>query len=516
MTLAPILFLLLSALITWLIRRRHNRTQWIVAGVLGFTVWALMLVIDPDQASVVSLSIWQPEDLFQSPISLSLDPITWPLVYGTTTVLLAVILTADTRPTGAHAGMRSFWFLYTASAVAAIMAANLLTTAIGWTVMDLGTLFFFLTISEGPSDRRAIFIRAGVNAVSVLLVVAAAMASEIQAISALDLTAASASGIMLLALAATFRLGLIPLHFALPTIAPLRRGVGTFLRLFPPVVAMALLARVFAAGLPEIMRIIFFFAGGLAGLLAALRWVFQEETVGARPFFVLALSSLGLIAATISAQGYPIIVAVGVMLLLVGAVVSLFEQHTPSHRAIPVVTSILLLGIPFTPGGMYAAVIGDLDNFLGAPLMGIIALIISSLLALGCFHLYFFDETDWPISESIGRVMFNLGLVLPLLAAIGVGVWRLRSEPVNALIGSTAALLLTAGFFFGFRSLTRERIAIVRGSFQWFDPERAYETIWKLWQRVLVLVRQVADLLEGVSGMLWLFVFVIIILFIIQ
>jgi hypothetical protein len=464
----------------------------------------------------VGLSVWQPQDLFQSPISLTMDRITWPLVYGTMTVLLAVILTAATRPTTAHAGIRSFWFLYTTSAVVAIMAANLLTTAMAWAVMDIGALFFLLAIAESESDRRAIFVRGGVNAVSIILVITAAMASDIQAVVSLDLTATSSSGILLLAIAATFRLGLIPLHFALPAVAPLRRGVGTLLRLFPPVVAMALLARVFEAGLPGILRIIFFIAGGVGGLVGAVRWVLQEETVRARPFFVISLTSLGLIIATLSDQGSLIIVAVGLLLLLVGAVLSLFSQHTPSHRAIPIVTSAFVLGVPFTPGGVYAAELAHLDNFLISPLMSSVAVIITSLLALGCFHLYYAPETEWPIAESLARVMFNLGLILPLLAAIGVGTWRLRADPLRGGFFSLATLLIAGLLFVGLRKMSYEQTVRLQEIFTQFEPDRFYEMVWAGFQRILAWVRGVGELLEGASGMLWMFVFVIIILFILQ
>ncbi|MGD8633458.1 MAG: hypothetical protein PVF85_07815, partial [Anaerolineales bacterium] len=257
MTVIPILALLVSALITWFTRQRSNRLRWVVASTLGFSVWALMILINVESVGVLQLSIWQPEDLFQSPISLTIDGLSWPLIYGAVTVLLSVILTAATRPQAEHADLRSFWFLYTSFAVIAIMSANLLTTAIAWAMMDFGTVIFLLSISENQQDRRAIFVRAGVNAVSVLLIIAAAMTSQIQGIVALDLTKTSAIGIMMLAIAASLRLGLMPLHFALPPFAPLRRDVGTLLRLLPPVVALALLARVFAAGLPEVLRVVF-------------------------------------------------------------------------------------------------------------------------------------------------------------------------------------------------------------------------------------------------------------------
>jgi hypothetical protein len=516
MTVAPILILLLSALLTWLTRNRHSRTQWIVASVLGIGVWAFTLLINFDQSAVMDLSIWQPEDLFQSPISLTIDSITWPLVYGTATVLLAVIFTAPSRPTSARASLRSFWFIYTSLTVFAIMSANLLTTALAWAMMDFCTLFFLVAIVGNRQDRRAVFVRAGVNAVSVLLIIAAAMASEIQGVVGLDLSSTGVVGIIMLAIAATLRLGIIPLHFALPPIPLLRKGVGTLLRLFPPVVALALLARVFQAGLPDVLRIVFYIAGSVGGLIGAIRWALQEEAVQARPFFVLSLASFGLLTATLTPEGSQVIVAVGILTLSAGAALSLFGQYTPSHRLVPIIVSVLLLGVPYTPGAVYATAIANPESFLIQPVLRSIALIITALLALGCFHLFFAVEEPWPIGESLARVMFNVGLVLPILAAVGVGIWRLQSDPMRSAFFSLAAAIIVGVLFLVFRQLSLEQTKKIRGLFQLFEPDRIYELLWTGLQRLLIGIRGLGELLEGPSGMLWLFVFVIVIVFIIQ
>jgi hypothetical protein len=383
-------------------------------------------------------------------------------------------------------------------------------------MMDFGTVIFLLSISQNREDRRAIFVRAGVYTVSVLLVISAAMTSRGQGTAGLDLTTTSAIGIMMLAIAATLRLGLMPLHFALPPFAPLRRGVGTLLRLLPPVVALALLARVFAAGLPEALRLIFLIAGGLGGLIGALRWFLQEEIVRARPYFVLAQSSLGLIAATVVEGGDQIIVSSGLIILLVGTVISLYAQHTPSHRVIPIIASVLLLGVPFTPGGIYATALVDADTLLSAPLVVVVSVLITALLSLGCFHLFFIEETPWPMGESLARVMSNLGLALPLMVAVGVGSWRMRADPLSGSIFPLAALVLSGAIFLLFRNLSLEHIQQVRTQFTKFDPSTIYDALWTVFQRLLINLRGLGEIFEGISGMLWLFVFVIVVLFIIQ
>lgn len=516
MIIIPIVVLLISALVTWLIRKRHNRIQWLVSSALGFLAWVVVLFVDVESADVLDLSFWQPADLFQSPISLSIDALIWPLMYAAVTVLLAVIFTSATRPIAQHARVRSFWFLYTALAMIALMSANLLTISVAWAMMDFGTMLFLLGISKDHDERRVIFLRTSVNALSVLLVLSAAMLSGIEGIVALDLTSTSALGILLLALAASFRLGLLPLHFALPTIDPERRGVGTLLRLFPPVVAMALLARVYAAGLPGGLRVAFFIAGSLGGVLGGLRWVFQEEPVRGRPFFVLSLASLGLIAATLSADGAQVIISSALLLLLVGAVISLFANHTPSNRVIPVLASLMLLGFPFTPGGFISAAVAEPEVFFNSPIFAGITVLTAGLVALGTFHLFYAEEETWPISESLGRVMFNVGLVLPLLAAIGIGVWRLNANLLYSVSFFIAASGAGGLLFLVFRRITLDQVDQIRSVFRFLEPENLYDSLWGVFQRILMSTRKLGDLYEGISGMLWLFVLVIYLLFIIR
>src|SRR5206468_7373411 len=73
---------------------------------------------------------------------------------------------------------------------------------------------------------------------------------------------------VLLTLAAVFRLGLFPLHLALPSDLNIRQGLGTLLRLIPAAVALETLSRIAVYGFPEAVRpwlVLFALAAAVVG-----------------------------------------------------------------------------------------------------------------------------------------------------------------------------------------------------------------------------------------------------------
>jgi len=94
--------------------------------------------------------------------------------------------------------------------------------------------------------------------------------------SALSLreAALTTSSTLLITLAAVFRLGLFPLHLALPAEANIRQGLATVLRLIPAAVALEVMARLAAFGFVPATRLwltIFALAAALVGAAQLLR-----------------------------------------------------------------------------------------------------------------------------------------------------------------------------------------------------------------------------------------------------
>ena len=83
----------------------------------------------------------------------------------------------------------------------------------------------------------------------------------------------------------------------------------------------------------------------------------------------------------------------------------------------------LLAGIPWSPGGLTTSVLGQAAIVEGMWIQALLGIIGMSILALGAFHTFFEEEKSWNSSESLIRVMYSMGLALPVLVSFGLGFW---------------------------------------------------------------------------------------------
>jgi len=508
----PILLLgvlVIAGLTTWLLRNQAARTQWAVSAAFAAVSWLLGMGLSLSFPEVLNFSVWQPENLFQSPLLLSLDQTSWVYLYSMTTVLLAMIFTAAARPTVAPAGVRAFWFLYTALAILAILAANLLTLAITWALIDLMTLFFYLRLAESPQDVQRALVRSGVDMAGVLLLLAGASFNHIAGGDTLITTPfLSATGALLVILAALLRLGLLPLHFGSSGLEPLRRGLGTLLRLFPPAVSLALLTRIFDLGIPAGTDIWLTLAGVAGITIGGLRWVLEADAIRSRPFFVMAISSLAVLVglSQSAAEGAR---AAGVALLLMGATLSLAEIHSPAHRIWPLLVAVVLIGLPWSPGGIIAGAFGDSFASGANLLMVVFGVLGMAALGLGAVHVFYDEETSWPTSESMVRVMYGLGLAIPVLVSVGLGIWFKTMPGLPGLIVFAASAVITALSFLGLRRIPASRAQRWQTAAGKINPEPVYRLIWNPLRAAARAIRAIGAVFEGDGAMIWMFVVVL-------
>ncbi len=175
--LVPSLLLLIGAGITWLTRRQAERTSWGMATTFALLTWLSVLFILPSLPAGIELSTWRPVSLFASRLEISLDQTTWGILYAVVTGLLAVLLTAAARPAPGAAGSRTLMLAYTALAMLAIMAGNLLSVAILWMIIDLVSFLYLVARVEDASGAQLLVGRLAIDMSGTLLALAAAAAS---------------------------------------------------------------------------------------------------------------------------------------------------------------------------------------------------------------------------------------------------------------------------------------------------------------------------------------------------
>lgn len=507
MTLVPILALLIGAIILGRLGNRPGRMQWIVALSVALVTWISSLALVLARSTSTQLSLWQPEQLFASQLELSLDPLSWPVVYAIATVLLSIVLTSANRPGGSTTSTRLVMFIYTALALIATMAGNLLTIIIAWAVLDSMTFVLLISIWPRKIEISSLMVRLGVDATSVFLALGAMLINALAGGEpTLDAPLASSSAVIFMALACLFRLGLLPLHFSLPTMPQIRIGVGTLIRLVPPATAMVVLARLYDAGLPQ-SALLWLRIGGIAGvLIGGVRWASAESNIQARPYLVLVVSGLGVLAgAQMQGTGTPLIGA-AVTLLLAGVVLSLAEIYSQTHRIWVSLAVVILAGAPATPSGAIGSALLSLppepSQFFLIP-FGLIGFLLAGL---GAIRGVTQPTATWQSSESLARFMYTVGLVLPSAVSLGAGLIIGNSLGLPAIIIFALVVVLGAGIYY---------LTVRRGNRKWIewldlarrlDPGIIYRYIGIGYRWLTDLFRRLAGIFEGEGGFLWMFV----------
>jgi hypothetical protein len=476
--------------------------------------WVVCLVLSTSVGSSTSLSVWRPEDLFASRLQLTFDATGWQLTYAAVTVYLSLALTQAARPGTTTIGTRVILPLYAGLGVAAMLAGNLLTVAITWATLDLLTFIFLMSATTDEDAIPGIITRLSMDGLSVITVLAAAAASwgSGKANTAFgEISTPLSAG--LIAFAGLIRLGMFPLHFSLPKVPRARRGLGTMIRLMPPAIVLAVLARQFASGFPGELVPWLSVAGAIGAVVGGSRWALSEDPMQGRPFFVLAIASTGVLAAGLDPGGTGEILAnTGTMILLVGCAFSLAEIHSPAHRIWPIAAAVIVLGAPLTLGGVLTGALAVGIAGIGTAVLAVLGGIGLAAVGIGVISGATSPQTNWPIGESLVRIVYGLGISLPVLVAIGMG---LQLPEARSMIGGLFFLGVGIAAVLGrfaLRGLPHRYRELGRRAMARLDPGSLYRGASTAYVGVLRFVRSVAAPLEGQGGMLWLLVVLILVL----
>ena len=403
---------------------------------------------------------------------------------------------------------------YPAIAMIAMLAGNLLTVAMSWALVDILTLIFLIRMQNDRKSTPRLFIRIAVDGGGILLVLMAALLNGAEGgTSSLSTPMTSSTAALFIVLAVLLRLGLLLPRITLQPMMKLQRQLVTLLRLLPPVAALSVLARMLNIGVP--METLFWLriAGGLGVIIGGLRWAIHMDREAARPFLLLGISGLGVLAAGLSHEigGAPITAAGGV-LLLAGAVFYLAEIFAPPHRAWVGLAALFLAGMPGTPTGVISAALasGVLDTTsVAVTFVGVIGLV---LLTTGGMRHIFLPSTTWPTGESLVRVVYGLGLLLPILVGFGLGLRMPGSVSLEASIVFVITIALSLIAVFLMRQFPEGSVHRWGRVFEWLDTDPLYRILSRISRIVVSLFRIIGELLEGEGAMLWMIVILLIVI----
>jgi hypothetical protein len=510
----PILILLLGALLMSIVRNRPERILWALTSGTALLSWIVSLVLVTSIPDVISLSVWKPTALFASRLELHLDPVGWFFLYGTSTLMVSVAFTQATQSETTTPFHRAVMLSYPAIAMIAMLAGNLLTVAMSWALVDILTLIFLIRMQNDRKSTSRLFIRIAFDGGGILLVLMAALLNGAEGgTSSLSTPMTSSTAAIFIVLAVLLRLGLLLPHITLQPMMNLQRQLGTLLRLLPPVTALSVLARMLNIGVPIETLFWLRIAGGLGLIIGGLRWAIHIDREAARPFLLLGISGLGVLAAGLTHEigGAPITAAGGV-LLLSGAVFYLAEIFAPPHRAWVGLAALFLAGMPGTPTGVISAALatGLFDTTsVAVTFVGVIGLV---LLTTGGIRHIFMPSTPWPTGESLVRVVYGLGLLLPILVGFGLGLRMPGSVSLEASIVFVITIALSLISVFLVRQFPEGSAFRWGRVFEWLDTDPLYRILSRISRVVVSLFRMIGELLEGEGAMLWMIVILLIVI----
>ncbi len=500
MILAPVFVQLLTATVLLVLRRARPRfsNYWVIATLGALTSWALLWLLPLIEMPAQSVGTWQAGALFTPGLQLALDSAAWSYALALSTLVLAVILTDVARAFESDWASWAAILGLSALGTLTVMAGNLFSLLLGWAAIDLIELVVLLVyVTERRASERVV-VAFFARALGSVVVVGAALV----AIggwpwpSALDPD--SQAGLLLL-IAAGLRLGVLPLHLPFLQEPPLRRGLGTVVRLVPAAASLVLLARLTGLSLAPPIGGLMIGLLALAAVYGGIAWGRSADEMDGRPFWILGLASLSLVSAlhgqTQGSQTW------GVTLILAGGLLFLYSARARWLLFVPVLGLMAISSLPFTPTwsstGVYTTPLHPLVYAF---------LIAQAVLLLGYWRHTRGGAQSLPEGERLVQLIYPIGLIL--LPAVN---WILAYQDWPARDLAQAALwwpgLAVTGLAGGLGWVwSRRQLGRLPGfaflgralSLDWL-----YRLFWAAYRLIGRAVVLLTSVLEREGGVLW-------------
>lgn len=494
-TLSP---LIASALLTILRWRKVRSGFWWLTSFLGAAItWLCLLALRfllPHQVTLVS---WQPESLFPVSPGLLADGFSWAVGFAMATVGVAVILTEAITPGGERALGWTGSSILLGLGMIAIFAGNQLTLLLVWAAIDLVELAIWLSRPAQPQLRERVILAFSSRAFAVML-----------SLGGLENRWAYVFAILL-------RWGVFPFHLPYLESLELRRGLGTIIRMVPPLTTMPLLARLADLGYFSNESWIPVFLGVIA-LFAVIQWVNSPEVLTARPFWIIGTASFAFYAASL--QRPEAVIAWALVLAIHGSFLFLMRGWERFWLAAFAYQVILLFGLPFTP-------FWDIMRVYHLTLspLNLLWLLSHLLLIVGYGRFIFQKSKETVEGEPWRKVLYRMafGGLLGSSLIIGYGGWKnfletALSQPYFSsrnwmeYFGGLILALLSLGLaFLGQRRLL-PRFRLSERWVRLFSMEWAYRLLQWGFRQFGELFYRVEEVLEGKAAILWTIVLLLV------
>lgn len=511
MVLLPTAILLLGAGIAALSRRRSRSFQWAIPPAFAIAAWVATLLgagVVPEQ---LSLSAWRPASIFPDHIRLTLDFVGWPIQLAILSVLLAILLSGPFTHSAVHAGQAAWPLAYAAAGVLALQAENLLTVALSWAILDLVGRGVPIAGRGANSERHAADDGMLVlSSAGILLVLAAVLGLPPGAAKF------TLSGVGSSTPAAVLFLSGVGLRWISTWRGPASTSEGdtegsgrALVWVLPTAAGVAALGRVL--GSPEGALVGWTAAAGaLACVLGTSGWLVARGAEDGLPRLVIGIAGVGGLAAAANPPNAGVAwSSAGVLILLTGVLVIIWRPYARAYRILLTISTLTLAGLPFTPGGVLAAILASGGGGTLGVIAGGIGLLGMAAMAVRLGAHVRLPQEPWPPIERWRKVAYALGIVLPVAALPWTYAFLRSHTATGGVLGPGIGLGM---FVVGTVLRTRWPAARPgRGAraWRWLDPAPILHAAAGPLRVTLSGIDRVGDLLEGEAAMLWIYVLVV-------
>ncbi len=401
----------------------------------------------------------------------------------------------------------------------AMMAATPLAIVLAWTAIDAFELIVILAGVPAKQIKVQSVVAFSARVLGTLVLILAMILSRAEGRVLVLVDPGVEVGLFIL-ISVGLRLGIFPLHLPYTQEVPMRRGLGTILRLTAPLTSLMLLARLPMSVVPVNLSPILLGFASFAALYGAAMWASAKQEIIGRPYWLIAVAGM---AVACSIRGYPLAsMAWGVTLAVSGGMIFLYSIRSKKLAFIPIVGAIFLSGLPYMPAasGWNGLVV------LPVNFPDILFLLAQALLIFGYLRHGLQPEESPQKLERWIQTVYPLAYVFMIasggfLTALGwsgslsMGVWW---------ASLLAALMAGGGSYFFRRFFKRvnqnleERWFVLVGrragavlsrifSLGWF-----YQMLKWIFRGVQAIVMAFTTIIEGEGGVLWVFVLLAVIL----
>lgn len=558
LTIFLLIFTPLAMLILHLVRPKFSIQGFLVV-LAALAGWIMVLLARSGSTQVISLLPWDTaSSLLDSP-SLIIDQTSWYFSLALMSLSFSVIITSiaqlgqsfkpdqtqnleqikinetqqltdEEKSTPETAGKSnvdatSNWQIWagiliiTSLGIVAVTAGNMLTLLLAWAALDVIELLILMSqvLDHKLRERIVLAFTARMAGIGAVLLAATIPWSQGLSLSFNNISPATS---IYLIIAAGLRLGIIPLHLPYKQVFPLRRGLGTILRLVPAAASYILLVRVANLGVLGASTPYLLILTALVGLYAAINWMTARDEITGRPYWLLGTASLA-IASAIMNQPVACLAWSIASVLSGGLIFSMFLRH---KNLIPIALLgiINLSALPFTPtwrGTTIYTYAGTLSNTIPPQffyLQSIAFILINAFLLAGFIRHTFrvFFPSEAPTKGHIERwvwFVYPFGLVFILLTHFLIGFWSYPGINDVALPGWIMGLVVViiSGIIWYISWHPPLNIAHKAPSgkpsptLHLLSLEWLYRYFWRIFRLLTRLSSLFSTILEGDGGILW-------------